>query len=174
MSIGKPQAVSGVSAGTEAALMVKYPSIACRGIGRAMGSLCDSIPAPKINGIKPSYLLFGWLAAPFGLVGYFEIKITGNKYVLTNRSVQIWKALGSRLVAQVLLTDIDQIEIRQQPGQAFYKAADLYLLDSSGETSMRLEAVTRPDVFRETILKARDARREVEASLATIEARQSA
>ncbi len=170
----KTQAIAGVSPGAEQILMVKYPSIACRWIGRILGRMCESVPQPKINGIKPSYLLFGPLAAPFALLGYIELKTKGNRYVLTNRSVQIWKALGSRMISQVTLADIEWVDVVQHPGQAFYKAADLNLRDASGKTIMRIESVVRAEVFKQNILEARDARREVESSLTTIQARQTA
>ena len=168
------QAISGVSPEREQILIAKYPSVACRWIGRIIGVVCESIPKPKINGIKPSYLLFGPLAAVPGLIGYIELKILGNRYVLTNRSVQIWKAIGSRMLSQVKLADIDRVDIEQDAGQEFYNAADLNLLNASGQTIMRLEGIVRAAVFRQNILEARDARIEVESSLMAIHARQTA
>ena len=135
--------------------------------------LNDSIPI-KINGLKLSHLLFPLPLSPFALLEYFRLKLFGNRYVLTNRSVQKWKSLGSRLVSQVSLSDIDQIDVEQSPGQAFYRAADLILLGAAGKPLMRLQAVPCAEVFRQTIFKARDAHLQVEASLAAIQARQSA
>ena len=169
----KPPAISGVSASAETVVMIKYPSICCRGIGRALGSLYESIPAPKINGIKPSYLLFPLPTAPFAALGYLTLKVSGERYVLTNRSVQICSSLGNRRIASVALSDIDEIEVIQQTGQKFFKAADLYLLNSEGESLATVAAVPHAEGFRQTILKARDALVQVEAALATIEARKS-
>ena len=94
--------------------------------------------------------------------------------MLTNRSLGRRAALGSRMISQIPLADIDRIEVEQLPGHVFYKAADLLIFAADGKPLMRLEAVPRADVFRQTILKASDARQQVAASLATIEARQSA
>ena len=60
---------------------------------------------------------------------------------------------------------------RSQPGQAFYPAADIRLVGKKGETLAVLPGVPRADVFRQSIVEARDARVKVEASLATIKAR---
>jgi hypothetical protein len=76
-----------------------------------------------------------------------------------------------RTVGQVNLSDIKQITIRELPGQAFYKAADLVCAGGDGKTLLRLEGVQRPAVFRQTILEARDARTSVAESLKTIQAR---
>jgi hypothetical protein len=101
-------------------------------------------------------------------------KLTGEKYVLTNRSVQKAAALGIRLLAQVPLAEIDEVGVQQESGQEFYKAADLYLMNKAGATLMVLEGVPHPYVFRQTILEARDAHNQVGASLATINARHAA
>lgn len=169
----KPQAISGVSVGQEAVIDIRYPSISAGSLGQLIGRCLDSIPV-RISGIKLSYLL----CAPFAVVPalklYFWYKLFGEKHVLTNRSVQRWKALGSQKLAQVALLEIAEIEIDELDGQQFYKAADLVLRDAAGNELMRLAGTVRPAVFRQTILEARDAHAQTEASLETIAARQSA
>lgn len=169
----KPQAISGVIASSEVESMTVYPSVASTRIGKMLGQLLDSIPM-TVCGIKLSHLVFG---LPVGLAtvpGFFQLRLFGERYTLTNRSVQRWKALGNALIKQVPLTDIAQVEIRQQPGQAFYSAADVYLVGQAGDTLLLLEGVPRADVFRETILKARDSRLQTAAAMSTIQARQPA
>ena len=75
------------------------------------------------------------------------------------------------MFSQVPLGSIEQVVIDQKPGQEFFPAADLQLLGKAGEKLMVLEGVPYAAVFRETILEARNARKQTEASLATIEAR---
>lgn len=172
----KMQAISGVSSSSEAEVMTVYPSISSNGLGRTLGLLYDSIPL-KINGIKLSYLMFPLPTAPIGLAMYGILKALGSSYQLTNRSVKIWQMmLGSRasLTKQVALTDIDRVEVVQLPGQAFYKAADLVLYSADGNTQLRLAGVPRADVFRATILKAVNARKQTIEALAQIESRQTA
>jgi len=166
----KPAAISGVSAISEATILTTYPSIASTGIGRLLGRLYDSIPL-KICGIKLSHLLFVLPTAPIAALLYFVLKATGYRYVLTNRSVQKWAALGSRRESQVSLTDIDQVVVHEEPGQAFFRAADLYLLNKAGDRLMVLEGVPYPAILRQTILEARDARLQVTASLEAIRSR---
>jgi hypothetical protein len=167
----KPPAISGVSSG-QALVMVVYPSIAAAGMGRLLGRLYDSIPT-RVFGIKLSHLLFCLPTAGLAVAGYFILKLFGEVYVLTNRTLQLRKSLGNRLIREIKLSDIDQVVIRQEPGQQFYPAADVYLLNKAGETIMTLPGVLRADVFRQTILEARNALNQVTASLATIKARQA-
>jgi hypothetical protein len=170
MSTGKPQAISGVSAGVETVAMNVWPSICATGAGRGIGRLSDSIPF-KINGIKLSYLLLTPIAIPFALLFYFWLKVFGERYTLTNQAVERWSSLGTRRLARVSLDDLATVAIVGQPGQAFYHAADLELRDKAGNRLMTLAGVPRADVFRQTIIKARDARQQVAASLAKINAR---
>jgi hypothetical protein len=128
----------------------------------------------KLNGIKPSHLLFTLPTSPFSALIYLVQKTGGRRYVLTNRHLAIWTmALGAQrmLRGQAALTQIADVAIEQQPGQVFYKAADLIVTDAAGHRLLRLDGVPRADVFRQIILEARDARRHVEESLARIQAR---
>ncbi|MCA9070700.1 MAG: PH domain-containing protein, partial [Planctomycetaceae bacterium] len=105
---------------------------------------------------------------------YFLQKAFGQRYVLTNRSIQSWSSVGHRLVGSVPLQQVGGVEVVQKNGQEFFHAADLNILDSRGETVLTLAGVPRADVFRHTILEARDARTYVEAALATIGGRATA
>jgi len=169
----KPQAISGVSAGVETEITTEYPSVASTAVGRFFGAIYESIPL-RINGIKLSHLLFPLPTSPIALLVYLYLKVAGRRYRLTNRAVQVWSMLGQRLYGQVPLGDIREIDIEQSGGQVFYKAADLVLRGADGRPLLRLEGVPRAEVFQQTILEARDARSQVESSLARIQARQPA
>ncbi len=173
MSNVRVQPISGVSAGVENVVTVVFPSISATGLGRLLGRLCESIPF-RINGIKLSHVLFALPISPIAAVLYLLQKLAGNRYVVTNRSLQIWKAMSSRLVSSVPLSDIGEIEAVEMPGQSFFKAAELVMLGKNGEVLMRLGGVPRAEVFRHNILETRDARVESDAALATIRARQTA
>lgn len=167
----RPPAISGVSAaGKQALIMAVYPSIGGTVVGKLLGQLYESMPV-RIFGIKLSHLLFPLPTAIIAIQVYAHLKLFGEVYALTNRSVQLRRSIGNRLLREVLLTDIDQVVIRHEPGQSFYPAADIYLLNKAGDTIMSLPGVLRPDVFRQTILEARNARNQVTSSLATINAR---
>jgi len=169
-TVMRPQAISGVSAGQEAVIESVFPSIAASGLGQLIGRICDSIPV-KINGIKVSYLLFAPLLAPFGAIGYLKFKVFDPQYVLTNRTLQIRSSLGNRLIGQVSLGDIDNIAIEVLPGQAFFKAGDLEILNSRGDVILRLAGVPRPERFRQVVLDTCEARSQDDAALKTIMAR---
>lgn len=164
------QPICGVSSTTETEVRSRYPSIAATGPGRLIGTICESIPV-RIWGIKLSHLLFALPLAPLGVLIYILQKITGVKYTLTNRSVQVWSVIGVRQLQSVALTDIEDIELTISPGQEFYHAGDLTLVGAKGEVLLTIRGILRPQIFRENILKAREARRLTEESQAAISAR---
>ena len=172
MPATRPQAISGVTVDRENVLMTIYPSIAAGGFGRGLGKFCNCIPV-SIFGLRLSHLLFALPAALPALLAYALQRIRGCRYVLTNKSVQEWAALGSRRLGSADLEAIESIEVSQLPGQEFYKAANLILRAADGESLLQLAGVPRADVFRETILKARDAQRHVADALSVITARQA-
>jgi hypothetical protein len=169
MSTQSPPAISGVSSG-QAFVMAVYPSIACTSLGKWLGRLYDSMPV-RIGGIKLSHLLFPLPTSPLAIAVFAHLKLFGEVYVLTNRTIQLRTALGNRLKREVALSAVDQIVVRQEPGQEFYPAADIYLLDKAGATLMSLSGVPRADVFRHTLLDSKRAHDQVVASLSTIKAR---
>lgn len=168
----KTQAISGVSANTENVVMTIWPSVCAGAIGRTLGQLMD-LSSKKIflTDIPITNALVAAVTAPLFAAGYFAEKVLGNKYVITNRSVQIWSSLFSRKEREVTFDEFTDVDIVERPGQSFYNAADIALLGSNGLPVLVLAGVPRPQVFRQTILKARDSRTQVAAALATIAAR---
>lgn len=170
----RPQAISGVSTGPNE-IMTVYPSICAGGIGRLLGKLYECIPVRvPFVGPKISNLLFVLPTAPFALLLYALQKLSGNKYILTNESVEIWSFIGKKRSGTIALTDIADVQATQKSGQEFFHASDLELLSESGDTLLTLPGLPRAEVFGETILKAQTAKSSVDKSLAAIEARQSA
>jgi Bacterial PH domain len=168
----RPPAIAGVSASKETLSFVVYPSIAATGLGQLIGRICESLPM-RVGGGKLSHLIFALPLAPLGASLYLLLKLVGTVYVLTNRSIQLRKSLGNRLVRSVPLKEIDQVILQQEPGQEFFPAADVYLINKAGNPLAVLPGVTRADVFRRSILEARDSTMQVDASLATIRRRGS-
>lgn len=166
------QAITGVSASSEIEIRSKYPSVAATGIGRFLGQILETIPI-KIWGVKISYLLFGLALLPVALAIYVMQKLTGERYTITNRSIQRWTIFNPRMVSSIALNDIADVVVQQQSGQSFFRSADIYLLNAKGDPMMVLDGVPHADVFRQTILKARDAKMSVEQSLKTIRARKA-
>lgn len=163
-------AIIGVHASSESEIRSKYPSIASTALGRLLGSIYESIPV-RIWGMKISNLLFVLPTAPLGVLLYVVTKLFGERYVLTNRSIQRWAVVGLRQYQSVKLTDVTDIEHVQLPGQEYYHAGDLILRNAKGDSLMRISGVKDADVFRQIIEKAREARVGAELSLEAIEAR---
>jgi len=164
------QAIAGVSPTSEARIMTEFPSVAASGIGCLIGQLMDSIPV-SIFGVKLSYLLFGLPLAPLGMLLFLLNRPFGARFILTNRSVQVWSALGTQRTAVVNLNDIVDVELDQRSGQAFFRASDICLKAANGQTILRLAGVCDAGPFRNAIQGAMQSRRLVQSSLATIAAR---
>lgn len=169
-STKRPPAILGANTGPAVEITRQYPSIAATWYGRALGQLLDCIPA-KVGGIKLSHLLFGLPVGLLALPMYFLLKGVGEVYFLTAHAVQRRKSLTYWPIQEVKLMDVDKVVVRQLAGQHFYPAGEIELVNAAGDVMMTLSGVLRPEVFRQTILEARDARRQVESSLATIRAR---
>jgi len=157
-----PQPISGVSAGRETAIEDVYPSIAASGLGQFLGRLMD---------LSLSHVLFAPIVAPLGLIGYLKFKVADPMYLLTNRSVQKRGPLSRRLLQSTPLADIDNIEIQVLPGQQFFQAGDLHLLNAKGDVLMQIAGIPRPERFRQVILDAREARIRNDHSLEVIRSR---
>ncbi len=164
------QAIAGVSPTSESRIMTEFPSVAASGIGRLIGQIMDSLPI-RIFGVKLSYLLFGLPLAPLGMLLFLLNRPFGSRYILTNRSVQVWSSLGTQRTAVADLNDIAEVELDQRPGQAFFRASDICLKSASGKTILRLDGVCDAGAFRNAIQRAMQSRRLVQSSLATIAAR---
>ncbi len=128
----------------------------------------------RIFGLKISNLLFGLPLAGPAVALYFVQKITGERFTITNKSIQRWSGLGGRMIQRLELADIANMQVEQQDGQKFFNASDLLLLNAKGDVVMRLEGLPHAEMFRENITKARDSAVQVQAALNTINARHSA
>ncbi|MDG1894164.1 MAG: PH domain-containing protein [Fuerstiella sp.] len=164
------QAISGVSASSEAVVMTEYPSLASSGVGQFLGNLYESVPVRPFGLMKLSHV-FALLTVPIGLPLYFLQKAFGERYVLTNRNVQVWTARRTRMLSSAALADVVDVELEQQPGQVFYQASDIHLKAASGETILTLKGVKDAGSFKNAIARTIDSRRLVQESMAQIAAR---
>jgi len=165
----KPQAISGVSSTYENVLEDVYPSIASTGLGQFLNTLYESLPG--IGQVKLSYLLFVPPTLPLALLAYFLIKLGGSKYVVTNRAVKQTTFLGGRMLAEAPLSQIERATVDPDSRLAFFRSGDVRLTNAAGDTLLLLRGVQYPDRLVQVITEARDARKLVESSLATIRSR---
>lgn len=154
----------------ERPVMTVYPSVASLGIGHALGAVYESIPI-RFGSVKLSHLLFVLPAAPIALALYAGLKIGGARYLLTNRRLRVVRGLAAKPGGEIPLDEVGRVEIVSSFGQRFYKSGHLVVRDHQGTERLRLKGVVRPEMFRRTILDARDALIRTDAAKRTIEAR---
>jgi hypothetical protein len=166
------QAIAGVSPGTESRVMAVFPSIAATAPGMLLGQLYDCLPV-RIFGVKLSSLLFALPTAPIGALIFLLTKATGKRYVLTNRSLQVWTSLGSRRISSIPLSEIGSVTVEQLPGQVFFRAADIRIKAANGQTLLVLPGVPDFGSFKNAIECTLRSHRLVKSSMDTINARRS-
>ena len=167
--LAETQAIAGVS-GQDRLIEFSFPSIAATSVGQLIGKICLSIPT-LVRGIPVSCLLFGLPLAPLGATVYLAQKVLGNRYILTNRGVEIRKSIGNRLEQRLDLSQIADITIAVEPGQEFSRAGNLQLRDAKGSILGTLHGVAWPERLKNAIMEARHARVGNDAALAQIQAR---
>jgi hypothetical protein len=152
------QAISGVTApeAAEVTVMIVWPTIAATSLGRALGRLY-SIRA-GFGRVVTFGRIFVLLSIPVALGLFFFLLLPGigRRYRLTNRRVIIEHALSGKPDRWVALEDFDGIRIEVLPGQEWHAAGEMIFLKGQVE-SFRLHGVSRPESFRQTCLKVRQA-----------------
>ena len=151
------QIISGVvpPSVAEATVMTVWPSVAATTLGRSLGRLYRIR-----DGFGP--LSIGRLALlatiPLGLMLYLSMRIPWaiRRYRLTNRRVMIERGINPKVEQYVDLDRFDAIDLIVSPGQEWYAAGDLVFRRGPIET-LRLSGVSRPESFRQTCLKTRQA-----------------
>ena len=155
----------------EALAETVYPSIAATAAGRACGMLLNLLPL-SIGRVRLTHLLFGALLAPVAPVLYLVQKLVGKRYRLTQAAVESWPMIGATRSDRVELDRIATIDVRTRRGQTFFRAGDVHLFDAAGQTLLTLDGVPQPERVRQLILELKHAKRQRDAALATIAARQ--
>ena len=147
------QAIAGVAPAqsSEVTVMTVWPSIATSALGRLIGTVCG-IRWPDVYCFRLGYLLAVAMIPPaLGL--YFARIVLGQRYTLTNRRIVVSRGLKADAQRAINLDQFDEARIEQSQAQRWYDAGDLVLLKDEVE-QFRLPAVSRPEPFRHTCLKA--------------------
>jgi hypothetical protein len=167
------QPIAGVTPAqvAEATVMIVWPSTGKYVLGRFMGRIL------KIRWPDLLFIRLGVLVAPFFVPlalalylyrlvpSFFGLSWHGTFYKLTNRRVLElrnevrWvdgrvKFIYGAEIKSVQLDRFDAIDIVRRPGHEWFDCGDLIFRLGETET-FRLEAVSRPESFRHTCLKAR-------------------
>ena len=163
------QAIAGVAPPEqeETTIMVVWPSVACRSLGRLLGRLY-AIRFPDIYIFRLGNL-FALTFIPLALMLYFSriLPFIGRRYTLTNRRMVVQTGLTGATIdgaTSIPLDSFDDIRVIQRQGDAWYDAGDLEFYQ--GDTKVgQLVGVSRPDSFRATCLKAHSGFVGVQAAL---------
>lgn len=147
------QTIAGVSPPSvaETTVMTVYPSVAATGLGRWLGRLFRIR-----DGVGP--LSIGRVALlacmPIGLMLYLSLRLPWaiQRYRLTNRRVLVERGVRGAVQQFVEFEQFDTIEVAVDPGQEWYAAGDLVFRKGQVQTFL-LPGVSRPEVFRRTILE---------------------
>jgi len=176
------QAIPGVVPNemAEVTVMTIWPSISVYASGRFLGRLYENNVGTYIfrignflalASIPHALFLYIWRILPPRLFYILPLPGAGVRYLLTNRRLVVQRGLKPVDEKWVELDRFDSIDIRVQPGQAWFKSGDLIFKNGNVET-FRLEGVSRPEVFRETCIQSHlayvgvQAARQREAALA--------
>jgi uncharacterized membrane protein YdbT with pleckstrin-like domain len=148
------QPITGVSPASlqETTVMTVWPGITRFWLGRLFGRLYEN---------KTGFYVFtlgnlaALLTAPVGAMMYLlgVAPWVATRYRLTNRRIIVERGWSAAEEKSVDLDRFDSIEIVRRPGQKWFHHGDLVFKLGQNET-FRLEAVLRPQAFREVLLKA--------------------
>lgn len=148
---------------SESTVMTVWPSNAAYGIGRFLG-MQYALRFPDIYIFRIGNLI-ALLSIPIALAIYLYriAPFVGKRYTVTNRRVIVQRGIQARNDRSVDLDRFDSVQVEVLPGQEWYHAGDLVFKLGNVET-FRLEGVSRPESFRQVILKARMAHAGVKRS----------
>jgi hypothetical protein len=172
MPTRKPQAIAGVSAGYEALMEDLYPSLARTSWGRWLHGCYESLPFAW-GPLRWSHVLYIPPTLPLLVFLYFWMKVFGPRYVVSNRALKQFRGVTRRLLLETKLEEIDDVVIDEASRLPLYRTATLQIRGTDGQVLQTLPGVPYPARFREVILTAAEARRQVESALATIQRRRT-
>lgn len=163
------QAIAGISPPEqeEVDIMTVWPSVACRGLGRRLGTLYQ-IRFPDVYIFRLGNLL-ALLLIPVSLALYFSriLPFVGQRYTLTNRRIVVRTGLtGAEKsgATSISLDEFDDIRITCLPGDDWYDSGNLEFYRQDTKVGQLL-GVSRPEAFRSTCMKARSGFVGVQAAL---------
>ncbi len=140
----------------ERSAMTVWPTIAATSPGRWVGRLS------AIRTGLGSFFTIGSLLAvatlPVSMVVY-ALQLAPflcRRYTLTDRRLVVQKGLSADDERSIPLQDFDTIDVDVLAGQEWHHAGEL-IFRCDGNEVFRLSGVSRPEVFRQVCLKARQA-----------------
>ncbi len=147
--------VSGETSTREISVMTVWPSVARYAVARFLGSLYSLNLGFYVLRLGNIIAL---ATAPIGAILYLlrVAPFIGTRYRVTNQRIIVERGLTGKEQRSVQLDRFDNIETVVRPGQSWFNAGDLIFRLGKTET-FRLEAVSRPESFRQICLKSHQA-----------------
>lgn len=141
---------------SETRMATRWPTIGYYPVGRRCGDFCSSTTG--FSRIFTVGTLMMLVTIPVTLTIYLWqlMPFVCRRYRLTNRRVLILKGYTALEDASIGLDQFDTIDIETFPGDACLQAGDLVFRSENKEV-FRLLGVSRPETFRQTCLKAKEA-----------------
>lgn len=148
------QAIAGLSLSSqrESTALIVWPSVSATSIGQFLGRMYEKKAGVSVVNVGNFFVL---LSIPIAIPLYLwnVLPGVGTRYRITNRHVSIERGVQGEMERQIALDQFDQIEIRQKPGQAWFRSADLVFLKGAEEVFL-LPGVPYPEGFRAACNKA--------------------
>ncbi|MGL4515011.1 MAG: PH domain-containing protein [Lacipirellulaceae bacterium] len=152
----------------EATVATAWPSIAAGRRGRWLGRLAGNRLGVRLGGVPltlgwgiaiataplAAALYLGWKAPRWPLIVVGPRNPRCRRYRVTNRRLLVERPLekDARIEAELPLDAFDEVRVEVLPGQEWYKAGDLVFVRCGAE-AFRLAGVSRPEAFRQIVLK---------------------
>lgn len=148
------QAIAGLSLSSqqESTALIVWPSVSATSIGQFLGRLYANKAGVSFFSVGNLFVL---LSIPVAIPLYLwnVLPVVGTRYRITNRHVNVERGVQGVMERQIALDAFDQIEVRQQPGQAWFRSADLVFFKGEEEV-FSLPGVPYPEGFRTACQKA--------------------
>ncbi|MEW4563295.1 PH domain-containing protein [Bremerella sp. JC770] len=142
------QAIAGLTLSSEheSTALIVWPSVSATSIGQFLGRLYEMKGGVSFLSVGNLFVL---LSIPIAIPLYLwnVLPVVGTRYRVTNRHVNVERGVQGVMESQIALDAFDQIEIRQQPGQTWFRSADLVFYHREQEV-FSLPGVPYPEGFR--------------------------
>lgn len=141
---------------SETRMATRWPTIGYCSLGRFCGGLCGiEIGFSRIFTIGTLMMLVT-LPVTLAIYAWQLMPFVCRRYRLTNQRVLVLKGYTAVEDCSIGFGEFDSIDVEVLSGQEWLQTGDL-VFRSGKEEVFRLAGVSRPETFRQTCLKAKEA-----------------
>ena len=141
---------------SETRLTTRWPTIGYYALGRTCGGLCGITAGFSRIFTVGTFMMLATLPVTLAIYAWQLMPFVCRRYRLTNHRVLILRGYSAVEEASIGYEEFDTIQVEVLQGQQWLQAGDLVF--RSGEKEVfRLRGVSRPEPFRQTCLKAKEA-----------------